>query len=60
MTIKILSAKNFAIKLKATIQASGRLVFEVETATVLGLKSGKFAKFAQDDKNRQWQPVPLT
>ena len=52
MTIKILIAKNFAIKLKATIQASGRLVFEVETATVLGLKSGKFAKFAQDDKNK--------
>ena len=51
MTIKILSAKNFAIKLKATIQASGRLGFTAETATVLDLKSGKFAKFAKDDEN---------
>ena len=51
MTIKILSAKNFAIKLKATIQASGRLGFTAETATALDLKSGKFAKFAKDDEN---------
>jgi len=52
MAIKILSAKRFAIKLKATIQASGRLGFTAETATVLDLKSGKFAKFAQDDENK--------
>ena len=51
MTIKILSAKNFATKLKATIQASGRLGFTAETATALDLKSGKFAKFAKDDEN---------
>ena len=51
MTLKILSAKNFATKLKATIQASGRLGFTAETATTLDLKSGKFAKFAQDDEN---------
>ena len=46
-----MSAKQFATKLKATIQASGRLGFTAETATVLGLESGKFAKFAKDDEN---------
>ena len=51
MAIKILSAKQFAIKLKATIQASGRLGFTAETATALGFESGKFAKFAKDDEN---------
>lgn len=51
MTITILSAKQFATKLKATIQASGRLGFTSETATALGLASGKFAKFAKDDEN---------
>ena len=51
MAIQILSAKNFATKLKATIQASGRLGFTAETATALGLESGKFAKFAKDDEN---------
>lgn len=51
MTIKILSAKQFATKLKATIQASGRLGFTAETATALDFKSGKFAKFAKDDEN---------
>ena len=52
MTLKILSAKQFATKLKATIQASGRLGFTAETATTLDLKSGKFAKFAQDDQTK--------
>ena len=51
MAITILSAKQFATKLKVTIQASGRLGFTAETATVLGLESGKFAKFAKDDEN---------
>jgi len=51
MSITILSAKQFAIKLKATIQASGRLGFTAETAAALDLKSGKFAKFAKDDEN---------
>ena len=51
MAITILSAKQFATKLKATIQASGRLGFTADTATALGLESGKFARFAQDDEN---------
>ena len=52
MAFKILSAKKFATKLKATIQASGRLGFTAETASVLDLETGKFAKFAQDDKDK--------
>ena len=52
MAIKILSAKNFSIELKAAIQASGRLGFTAETASVLDLESGKFAKFAQDKENQ--------
>ena len=51
MTIKILSAKQFTTKLKATIQASGRLGFTADTATALDLESGKFARFAKDDEN---------
>ena len=51
MAIRLLSAKQFATKLKATIQASGRLGFTADTATALGLESGKFARFAQDDEN---------
>ena len=51
MSITILSAKQFSTKLKATIQASGRLGFTAETATALGFEAGKFAKFAKDDEN---------
>ena len=51
MSFTILSAKQFATKLKATIQASGRLGFTAETATALGFEAGKFAKFAKDDEN---------
>ncbi len=50
MAISIISAKQFATKLKATIQASGRLGFTEETAKMLELPSGRFAKFAQDDE----------
>ena len=50
MAIKILSAKKFAIKLKATIHRSGKLGFGDDTAIALDLKSGKFARFAQDDE----------
>lgn len=51
MGISILSAKRFEKKLKATIQASGRLGFTDETAKALDLSAGKFAKFAKDDEN---------
>ncbi|MBO7052034.1 MAG: hypothetical protein J6W24_05155 [Prevotella sp.] len=48
MEISIISAKQFATKLKVTIQASGRLGFTDETAKTLELQLGKCAKFAQD------------
>lgn len=50
MAFTILSAKKFATTLKATIHKTGRLGFTDETAKALDLKSGKFAKFAQDDE----------
>lgn len=50
MAIKVLSAKQFTTKLKATIQHSGRLGFTEETGKALDLASGKYAKFAQDDE----------
>ena len=50
MTITIISAKQFAIKLKATIPYSGRLGFTEETAKALGLESEKFATFAKDEE----------
>ena len=52
MSITILSAKKFATTLKATIHKTGRLGFTDETAKALDFKSGKFAKFAQDDENK--------
>ena len=50
MAFTILSAKKFATTLKATIHKTGRLGFTDETAKALDLKSGKFARFAQDDE----------
>ena len=52
MGIQIISAKQFATKLKATIQKSGRLGFTEDTAKVLDFQSGKRAKFAKDDERR--------
>ena len=51
MAISIISAKQFTTKLKATIQASGRLGFTDGTAKALDFHLGKFAKFAKDDEN---------
>ena len=50
MSIRILNAKQFTTKLKATIQFSGRLGFTEDTANALDLSVGKFARFAQDDE----------
>ena len=50
MALRIINAKQFTTKLKATIQFSGRLGFTEETANVLDLSVGKFARFAQDDE----------
>lgn len=50
MAIEILSAKKFNVKLKATIQATGRLGFTEATAKFLNLSSGKHVKFAKDSE----------
>ena len=50
MAIRIINAKQFTTKLKATIQFSGRLGFTEDTANALDLSVGKFARFAQDDE----------
>lgn len=50
MAIKILSAKDFNVKLKATIQASGRLGFSEPTAKFLKLSLSKYAIFANDEE----------
>lgn len=50
MAIRIINAKQFTTKLKATIQFSGRLGFTDDTANALDLSAGKFARFAQDDE----------
>lgn len=51
MAITIISAKQFARNLKATIQKSGKLGFTEEFANVLDFASKKYAKFARDDEN---------
>lgn len=47
--MKILSAKTYGIKLKATIQATGKLGFPKNTSDVLGFETRKYIKFAQGD-----------
>ncbi len=48
--IEILSAKKFQVKLKATIQATGRLGFTEDTANALHLDVRVPMKFARDDE----------
>lgn len=49
--MKILSVKQFSNKLKATVQASGRLNFTDDTTKTLGINENTFVKFALDDAN---------
>lgn len=49
--MRILSAKTYGVKLKATIQATGKLGFTKGTSDALNLSANRFIKFAQDDKN---------
>lgn len=53
MGLKMLSAKDFSVKLKATIQASGRLGFTEPTAKKLELTTDKWVKFAEDDETNE-------
>ena len=50
MDLKILSAKNYSAKLKATIQATGKLGFTEVTAKALELTKDSEVKFATNDK----------
>ncbi len=49
MAIKILSAKEYATKLKCTIHASGRMGFTEATADKLKLSEKSAVKFAVDE-----------
>ncbi|MFI3293202.1 MAG: hypothetical protein SNG27_06395 [Rikenellaceae bacterium] len=51
MALKILSVKEYSVKLKATIHASGRLGFTEATAKELNLNSASAIAFAQDDED---------
>lgn len=50
MALSILSASDYGIRLKATIQATGRLGFTDSTASNLNLSKKKWAKFAKDSE----------
>ena len=49
--MKILSVKQFSNRLKATVQATGKLNFSDETAKILSLREGASIKFAVDDED---------
>lgn len=49
MAIHILSAQKYSAKLKATVQASGKLGFTADTAKELSLNDSKSIRLAQDD-----------
>lgn len=49
--MKILSVKQFSNRLKATVQATGKLNFSDETAKILSLREGTPIKFAVDDED---------
>lgn len=53
MTIHIIDTTQFGAKLKATIQASGKLGFTRETARCLNLQSGQAINFAKDDETEE-------
>lgn len=51
MGFKIISAKDFAIKLKAAIHSTGKLGFTEATAKELSLTKNSFVKFAIDESD---------
>ena len=50
MTINIIDITQFSVKLKATVQATGKLGFTNETANCLNLQIGQAVNFAKDDE----------
>lgn len=53
MAIVIIDTTQFSIKLKATIQATGKLGFTNETANCLNLQLGQAVNFARDDETQE-------
>ncbi len=49
MALKVFSAKQYSVKLKCTIQNTGKLGFTAGTATVLKLTPESFIKIAGDE-----------
>lgn len=50
MGIKILSVKDFASKLKATIQATGKLGFTEETAKAMSLSIDSYIQIGYEEE----------
>lgn len=48
---KVVDIRKFNVKLKATIQSSGKLNFTEDTARVLGLNDQTYMRFGIDDEN---------
>lgn len=53
MAINIIDTTQFSVKLKATIQATGKLGFTNETANSLNLQIGQAVNFAKDDETEE-------
>ena len=49
--MKVLSYRQFNDRLKATVQASGKLSFTEDAAKAMGIGEGSLIKFAIDDEN---------
>ena len=53
MGMRLLSAQEYSAKLRATIQATGRLGFSGEAVTALNFALGRWAEFTYDDDTDQ-------
>lgn len=60
MSVQILSAREYSIKLKVTIQSTGKLGFTDETAKALNLSEGTYITLGQDDKDSDLLYLILT
>ena len=54
MSLKVYSARQYSVKLKCTIQNTGKLGFTSGTATVLRLTPESFIKIAGDENNNMY------
>ena len=53
MAVKIISTRDFAKPMKATLQSSGKIGFTHDTAEVLKLESGKLIQFGRDEEKNE-------